>query len=221
MLGQITVLEKRPDNTFTFSEVIETSEELMSPFLSISAYHVAGYAGDNLAIDSNGALWIAGQFVLCQPVRWKSDTLVCKGLSDLLGLIFRQFEDPSELVASAALRVTVNNGPSSFYGEKYNVDKVGGLFSSAIRHRRLFSRFLRIPVILLLGSPPLCMIPNEGSCSCMVTTCSLTLISVDLYIFQVSLQRILLSANYNFRFRSTTLTLGPYPFSWTNTFGCL
>lgn len=88
MLGQITVLEKRPDNTFTFSEVIETR-----------------YAGDNLAIDSNGALWIAG-------------------LSDLLGLIFRQFEDPSELVASAALRVTVNNGPSSFYGEKYNVDKV-------------------------------------------------------------------------------------------------
>jgi len=61
-------------------------------------------------------------------MQWKSDILVCKGLSDLLGLTFRQFEDPSELVASAALRVTVNNGPSSFYGEKYNVDKVDGLF---------------------------------------------------------------------------------------------
>src|SRR5207245_1043144 len=112
-------------------------------------------------------------FVLCQLIQWKSDILVCKGLSDLLGLLLRQFEDPSQLVASAALRVTVNNGPSSFYGEKYNVDKVDGLFSSAIHHRRLFSRFSRIPVILLLGSPLLCMTPNEGSCSCMVTTCSL------------------------------------------------
>ncbi|KAL4074123.1 hypothetical protein V8B97DRAFT_1932047 [Scleroderma yunnanense] len=88
MLGEITVLEKRPDNTLAFIEVIKT-----------------GYAADNLAVDSNGALWVAV-------------------LSDLLGLIYRKFDDPSQLVASAALRVTVNNGPSSFYGEKYNVDKV-------------------------------------------------------------------------------------------------
>jgi arylesterase/paraoxonase len=36
----------------------------------------------------------------------------------------RQINDPSVLVASSALRITVNRGLGSFYGEKYNVDKV-------------------------------------------------------------------------------------------------
>ncbi|KAF8558064.1 calcium-dependent phosphotriesterase [Imleria badia] len=60
---------------------------------------------DNLAIDANGALWAAG-------------------LSDTLGMVTRQINDPSALVASSALRITINRGPSSFYGEKYNIDKV-------------------------------------------------------------------------------------------------
>ena len=71
------------------------------------------------------------------------------------------------MVASAALRVTVNGGPSSFYGEKYSVDKVVELFSSMSRHQ-LFSRFSRTQVILLLGLPLLRMIPSGGSCICMV-----------------------------------------------------
>ncbi|KAG6331418.1 hypothetical protein ID866_7671 [Astraeus odoratus] len=88
MLGEITVLERKPDNTFMYVEAIKT-----------------GYAADNLAIDSNGALWVAG-------------------ITDLLGLVFRKFENPSELVPSTALRVTVNNDSTSFYGEKYSVDKI-------------------------------------------------------------------------------------------------
>ncbi|KAG6378182.1 hypothetical protein JVT61DRAFT_13875 [Boletus reticuloceps] len=60
---------------------------------------------DNLAIDANGALWAAG-------------------LSDALGMAMRQMNDPSALVASSAMRITVNRGLGSFYGEKYNVDKV-------------------------------------------------------------------------------------------------
>ena len=39
-------------------------------------------------------------------------------------MVMRQLNDPSELVASSALRITVNRGLGSFYGEKYNVDKV-------------------------------------------------------------------------------------------------
>ncbi|KIJ67908.1 hypothetical protein HYDPIDRAFT_107441 [Hydnomerulius pinastri MD-312] len=88
MLGDITVLEEQSDNTLAFTEVIKT-----------------GRSSDNLAVDANGALWVAG-------------------LSDAIGLLTRQLNDPSELVASSALRITVNRGLSSFYGEKYNVDKV-------------------------------------------------------------------------------------------------
>ncbi|KAH7888581.1 hypothetical protein F5I97DRAFT_2003355 [Phlebopus sp. FC_14] len=64
-----------------------------------------GRAADNLSVDANGAIWVAV-------------------LSDAFGLFFRQFNDPSALVASAAVRVTINEGPGSFYGEKYNVDKI-------------------------------------------------------------------------------------------------
>lgn len=46
------------------------------------------------------------------------------GLSDALGMVTRQINDPTTLVASSALRITVNRGIGSFYGEKYNIDKV-------------------------------------------------------------------------------------------------
>ncbi|KAF9222534.1 calcium-dependent phosphotriesterase [Gyrodon lividus] len=88
LLGDITVLERQFDNTLTFTEVIKT-----------------GRSSDNLAIDANGALWVAG-------------------LSDAFGMILRQPEDPSVAIASSALRITTNCGLGSFYGEKYNVDKV-------------------------------------------------------------------------------------------------
>ncbi|KAF8135716.1 hypothetical protein EV363DRAFT_1212460 [Boletus edulis] len=91
---------------------------------------------DNLAIDANGALWAAG-------------------LSDALGMAIRQMNEPSALVASSALRITVNRGLGSFYGEKYNVDKVfedpGELASgstSAVydaERRRLFMHGLLSP----------------------------------------------------------------------------
>ncbi|KAI9572177.1 hypothetical protein HD554DRAFT_2015273 [Boletus coccyginus] len=65
---------------------------------------------DNLAIDANGALWAAGNWY--------------EGLPDTLGMVFRQINDPSVLVASSALRISVNRGLGAFYGEKYNIDKV-------------------------------------------------------------------------------------------------
>jgi len=39
-------------------------------------------------------------------------------------MVTRQINDPSVLVASSALRITVNRGLGAFYGEKYNIDKV-------------------------------------------------------------------------------------------------
>lgn len=88
MLGEITVLKRGPDHTLLFSEVIET-----------------GFAADNLAIDSNGALWVAG-------------------LTDVLGFISRKFEDPSAHVSSTGLRVTANSDLGPVYGQRYSVDKV-------------------------------------------------------------------------------------------------
>ncbi|KAI6121527.1 hypothetical protein F5141DRAFT_1090898, partial [Pisolithus sp. B1] len=88
MLGEITVLKKGPDHALLPNEVIKT-----------------GFAADNLAIDSNGALWVAG-------------------LTDVLGFISRKFEDPSAHVSSTGLRVTVNSDLGPAYGKRYNVDKV-------------------------------------------------------------------------------------------------
>ncbi|KIJ18903.1 hypothetical protein PAXINDRAFT_128102 [Paxillus involutus ATCC 200175] len=88
LLGDITILERQFDNTLSFIEVIKT-----------------GRSSDNLAIDANGALWVAG-------------------LSDALGMVLRQIDDPSVPIASSALRITANRGLGSFYGEKYNIDKV-------------------------------------------------------------------------------------------------
>ncbi|KAF9244912.1 hypothetical protein BU15DRAFT_85756 [Melanogaster broomeanus] len=67
LLGDITVLENQFDNTLALIEVISTGQELI----------LYGRSSDNLAIDANGALWVAA-----------------------------------------------NRGLGSFYGEKYNVDKV-------------------------------------------------------------------------------------------------
>ncbi|EGN99778.1 hypothetical protein SERLA73DRAFT_179982 [Serpula lacrymans var. lacrymans S7.3] len=86
-LGDVNVLERQWDNTLVLTEVIKT-----------------GTALDNLALDDDGAVWVAG-------------------LSDAIGLLTK-FSDLSYKVASSAFRITINSGPSSFYGERYQVDKV-------------------------------------------------------------------------------------------------
>ncbi|KAG6907905.1 hypothetical protein DXG01_006960 [Tephrocybe rancida] len=59
---------------------------------------------DNASIDSEGALWIAGF-----PNAFT---------------FFKHFANPSVPAPSSGLRITINTGPSSFYGEKYKVAKV-------------------------------------------------------------------------------------------------
>ncbi|KAI6046091.1 hypothetical protein EDC04DRAFT_1872068 [Pisolithus marmoratus] len=106
MLGEITVLKKGPDHTLLFSEAIKTGNAFGLCSVGVRAAQLfVGLAADNLAIDSNGALWVAG-------------------LADVLGFISRKFEDPSAHVASTGLRVTVNSDLDSLYGQRYSVDKV-------------------------------------------------------------------------------------------------
>ncbi|KAH7912397.1 hypothetical protein BJ138DRAFT_1083638 [Hygrophoropsis aurantiaca] len=87
-LGDISVLERQSDDTLVLTEVIKT-----------------GTASDNLSIDENGVLWVAG-------------------LSDGVGMVTKQMNDPTVKIASSALRITINEGPGAFYGDKYKVDKV-------------------------------------------------------------------------------------------------
>ncbi|KAF5385826.1 hypothetical protein D9615_002466 [Tricholomella constricta] len=60
---------------------------------------------DNAAIDSDGVLWVAG-------------------FPNAFTLLFKHFSNPSIPAPSSALRLTINTGPASFYGEKYKLDKV-------------------------------------------------------------------------------------------------
>lgn len=77
---------------------------------------------DNLAIDTNGVLWAAGKSCCRNSVPELINFY--EGLSDALGMVRRQMNDPSALVASSALRIAINRGVGSFYGEKYLVEKV-------------------------------------------------------------------------------------------------
>ncbi|KII92103.1 hypothetical protein PLICRDRAFT_36894 [Plicaturopsis crispa FD-325 SS-3] len=60
---------------------------------------------DNVSVDADGVVWLAG-------------------LSDALCLLYKHFPDPTVRCPSSAIRVSINTGPSSFYGEKYKVEKV-------------------------------------------------------------------------------------------------
>ncbi|KAK2464159.1 hypothetical protein APHAL10511_003616 [Amanita phalloides] len=85
--GALYVLERQNHDDLVLSEVIKTDRFL-----------------DNVAIDTNGAIWAAGFTTFTT--------------------VFKHFADPSIPSPSSALRITINTGPQAFYGEKYRVDKV-------------------------------------------------------------------------------------------------
>ena len=60
---------------------------------------------DNLSIDQTGALWGAG-------------------LVHAMHLVDTHFETPSIHTPSSALRITLNKGEGSYFGEKYKVERV-------------------------------------------------------------------------------------------------
>lgn len=51
-------------------------------------------------------------------------TRSCLGFPDVFTFMFKHFSDPSVPAPSSALRMTLNTGSSSFFGEKYKLDKV-------------------------------------------------------------------------------------------------
>lgn len=89
------------------------------------------------------------------------------------------FSNPSIHTPSSALRITLNDGEGSYFGEKYKVEKV--LRNDVILHVYTFSRsymlliwkfcprFSRMMVWLHLGRPPSLMTRSERSCICTVS----------------------------------------------------
>lgn len=84
----------------------------------------------------------------------------------------RKYNDPSADVASTVLRVTVNDSPSAFYGEKYQVDKVGAhtRFASlpSAQPTLVNKRCSRIPANSHPGSHQPRTIHSAVDSSCMV-----------------------------------------------------
>lgn len=110
-----------------------------------------------------------------------------KGLSDSLGFITRLINDPSALVASSALRITVNRGLGSFYGEKYNIDKVHDFEDDKYGWQLIhFGRHSKTQGSWRLEALPLCMMQKEGDSSCMVCN-SLNFRQHLLYVLSISL----------------------------------
>lgn len=65
---------------------------------------------DNVVIDQNGALWVAG-------------------FPSPLAFVDHVLSGGSIPAPSTALRVTLNTGPSAFFGEKFKIDKVRRILS--------------------------------------------------------------------------------------------
>ncbi|KAG6856100.1 hypothetical protein H0H87_007436 [Tephrocybe sp. NHM501043] len=85
--GSISFLERQSDNTLVVTDTVSTDRVL-----------------DNVSIDLEGALWVAG---FPNVFAW-----------------LKHFSNPTTLAASSGLRISINTGESSFYGEKHKVDKV-------------------------------------------------------------------------------------------------
>ncbi|KAG6820987.1 hypothetical protein H0H93_008616 [Arthromyces matolae] len=86
--GSINILERQSDSTLVITDAIETDRCL-----------------DNVSIDADGSLWIAG-------------------FPDALTFLFKHFSNPLIPAASSALQMTINVSPSSFFGEKFSLRKV-------------------------------------------------------------------------------------------------
>ncbi|KAF8067647.1 hypothetical protein FPV67DRAFT_1764443 [Lyophyllum atratum] len=85
--GAINILERQTDNSLVVTDVIPSDRFL-----------------DNAAVDSDGALWIAGF-----PKFWP---------------LFKHVQDPSIPAPSCAMRLSINTGAASFYGAKYKLENV-------------------------------------------------------------------------------------------------
>src|SRR6267378_2052592 len=80
---------------------------------------------DNLAVDASGQLWVAGKVFPTKIAVLLSD-FEPKGLPLALAS-FKHMKNPSSPSPSTAFRLSINTGPNSFYGEKYQFQKVATL----------------------------------------------------------------------------------------------
>ncbi|GLB39271.1 putative serum paraoxonase arylesterase [Lyophyllum shimeji] len=85
--GVLSILERQTDNSLVITDVVHADRML-----------------DNAAVDSEGALWVAG--------------------FPKLASLYKHAADPSTPAPSSALRLTINTGAASFYGAKHKLEKV-------------------------------------------------------------------------------------------------
>ncbi|THU95632.1 calcium-dependent phosphotriesterase [Dendrothele bispora CBS 962.96] len=82
----VSVFERQEDNSLVLTDVIPAEVPL-----------------DNLSVDANGALWVAG--------------------FPKLSAMFELMKNITIPSPTRAVKITVNTGPGAFYGEKYKVEK--------------------------------------------------------------------------------------------------
>ena len=87
---------------------------------------------DNLMVDKDGAVWAAGmrRSILTHHSPNNALSFCLLGLPNAMHLVNVHFADPSIKTPSSALKITLNQGQSQYYGEKYKVDKVRCLWLS-------------------------------------------------------------------------------------------
>lgn len=92
------------------------------------------------------------------------------GIPQLLTAL-AHMHNPSLLSPSTAVRISINTGPNSFYGEKYKVEKVMSQFHCSrfsLSYSLPYSRCSKMMAKLCLDLLLLYTIPNERSFSWMV-----------------------------------------------------
>lgn len=76
--------------------------------------------------------------------------------------------NPSLIAPSSALRMSINTGESSFFGEKYLVEKVS-IRLKYLSHPGATFRYSRMTETLFRGRLPSSMTLEGEDCSCMVS----------------------------------------------------
>ncbi|KAF8891635.1 hypothetical protein BD779DRAFT_1512224 [Infundibulicybe gibba] len=144
VFGGISILERQGDDTLVITDTVKAGEYIFRQWLDIPhPCQCADRGFDNVMVDADGVVWAAG-------------------LSKAMTLLFKHFNNPSIPSPSSALRISINTGPASFYGEKYRVDKVfedDGSLASGItsvvhdaRRKRLFLHGLASPALVCCPS---------------------------------------------------------------------
>ncbi len=125
--GQVYVLDEQTDHSLVVTDTIYLGSCLACSYLSTTMIYRCIYSDrpiDNLAVDHNGNVWGAGEPSERSTVFFGLTNKFLTGLVNALHLTGVHFENPSIASPSSAIRFSLNDGQSKFFGEKYKVETV-------------------------------------------------------------------------------------------------